>query len=346
MALDLGQAAAPWRAVRAGNAARYLRAFVFAGIGTVLLIRVYLGMTGYPKLGGGNLHIAHMLWGGLLMVVAIGAATILYGRSARFAAAVVGGVGFGLFVDEVGKFITQDNDYFYRPAASIIYLVFAILLLLDRRWRNRAVPTRDQRRADAVDLALGGIVVGVTERQRADAIRSVGVPDDELDRAVLHLLEALPARDETAGRPWWRRPADWAGATRDRLAQRQWAINVAAGWIIAQPVLFPVIGVAIDAGRLETGPTVVAVLVTLVMTALGIAGAYRLRRDRAAAMRWFGLALSIDLMVGQVFKFTLNQFAAVPALAVDLLLLSIVNAAQLAAANPAEGSPRADIGGA
>ncbi|NUO55620.1 MAG: hypothetical protein HOV78_03100, partial [Hamadaea sp.] len=103
MALDLGQAVARWRAVRAGDATRYLRAFALAGIGTVLLIRVYLGMTGYPKLGSGNLHIAHVLWGGLLMAVAVGAATIFYGRSARFAAAVVGGVGFGLFLDEVGK---------------------------------------------------------------------------------------------------------------------------------------------------------------------------------------------------------------------------------------------------
>ncbi|WP_157546712.1 hypothetical protein [Hamadaea tsunoensis] len=331
MALDLSRAAAPWRAARAGNAARYLRAFVLAGIGTVLLIRAYLGMTGYPRLGVGGLHVAHVLWGGLLMGAAIGAATILYGRPARFAAAVVGGVGFGLFLDEVGKFLTQNNDYFYRPAASIIYLVFALLLLLGRRLRNRTAPTRSQRRADALDMALGGIVFGVTAHQRADAIRSIGVPENELDRAVLHLLEALPPGEETAGRPW-RRVADWARTTRDRLARRRWPIRAAAGWIIAQPVLFLVIGAIVDGGRRrETGPAIVAVLVAVVMTALGIAGSIRLRRDRAAALRWFGIALSIDLIVGQVFKFTLSQFGAVPALAADLLLLSIVNAAQAAA---------------
>src|SRR5690348_8702951 len=102
---DLSQAAVPLKALRAGNAARYLRAFAFAGIGTVLLTRAYLGVTGYPRLGEGSLHIAHVLWGGLLMVVAIGLATVLYGHTARVTGAIVGGVGFGLFLDEVGKFL-------------------------------------------------------------------------------------------------------------------------------------------------------------------------------------------------------------------------------------------------
>ncbi len=39
-----------------------------------------------PELGGHGLHIAHLLWG-------------------------------GFFIDELGKFITQDNDYFFKPAA-------------------------------------------------------------------------------------------------------------------------------------------------------------------------------------------------------------------------------------
>ena len=32
--------------------------------------RWYLQATGYPQVGGGELHIAHMLWGGFLLVVA------------------------------------------------------------------------------------------------------------------------------------------------------------------------------------------------------------------------------------------------------------------------------------
>ena len=45
--------------------------FLVAGVASILAIRVYLILTGYPQLGGGGLHIAHMLWGGLLMLVAL-----------------------------------------------------------------------------------------------------------------------------------------------------------------------------------------------------------------------------------------------------------------------------------
>ena len=333
---DLGEAAVPLRAVRAGNAARYLRAFVLSGIGTVLLIRAYLGATGYPRLGTGGLHIAHVLWGGVLMVVAIGLATVLYGHTVRLAAAIVGGVGFGLFLDEVGKFLTVDNNYFYRPAASIIYLVFVLLVVLDRWLWSPAPPSPLRRRADAVDVALGGVVFGVTARQRAHAIRSVGAPESELDRAVVQLLAALPEREETAVRPWYHL-VDRVREARDRIARRRWPVRAAAGWIIAQPLLFLVVGAIIDGGHhREGGAAVAAVLTTVVTTVLGIVGAIRLRRDRAAALRLFGLALTIDLLVGQVFKFTLDQFGAVPALVVNLLLLSMVNAARVAARSEAQ----------
>ena len=45
---------------------------LIAAVATVLVIRTQLWLTNYPQLGGGGLHIAHLLWGGLFMLLAIG----------------------------------------------------------------------------------------------------------------------------------------------------------------------------------------------------------------------------------------------------------------------------------
>ena len=56
------------RNVRTGE---HLTTFVVSGVSTVLITRLILGLSGYPQIGGKGLHIAHVLPGGLLMLVAI-----------------------------------------------------------------------------------------------------------------------------------------------------------------------------------------------------------------------------------------------------------------------------------
>ncbi len=51
-------------------------------------------------------------------------------RWAYTAGALSAGVGVGLFIDEVGKFITQSNDYFFPAAAPIIYAFFLLTVML------------------------------------------------------------------------------------------------------------------------------------------------------------------------------------------------------------------------
>jgi hypothetical protein len=57
---------------------------------------------------------------------------LLLQRPPLFFCANVGGIGFGLFIDEVGKFVTQDNNYFYKPAFGIMYVLFLAIWLVGR----------------------------------------------------------------------------------------------------------------------------------------------------------------------------------------------------------------------
>jgi hypothetical protein len=103
---------------------------------SVSLTRMFLELTGYPQLGDAELHIAHVLWGGLLLFVAALLPLIYANRWVYDVSAVLAGIGVGLFIDEVGKFITQANDYFYPAAAPIVYAVFLLTVLLFMRVRN------------------------------------------------------------------------------------------------------------------------------------------------------------------------------------------------------------------
>ena len=116
--------------VERDEAQTYLLLSLVAFGSTVILVRLFLQLTGYPQIASGTLHIAHLLWGGLCLFAAVLLVLIWDNPGALRIAAVLSGIGIGLFIDEVGKFITQTNDYFFPPAAPIIYGFFLVTVFL------------------------------------------------------------------------------------------------------------------------------------------------------------------------------------------------------------------------
>jgi hypothetical protein len=102
--------------------------------------RLFLEIANYPQIGSGGLHIAHVLWGGLLLFIASLLPLLLANRWVYPLGAVLAGAGVGLFIDEVGKFITSNNDYFYPAAAPIIYAFFLLVVLIYTRVRHEPPP--------------------------------------------------------------------------------------------------------------------------------------------------------------------------------------------------------------
>ena len=102
-------------------AERYILLLLISFALSLSFTRLFLEITGYPQIGNSELHFAHVLWGGLIWFSGSLLPLIFANRRAFDLSAILTGIGFGLFIDEVGKFITSSNNYFYPSAAPIIY---------------------------------------------------------------------------------------------------------------------------------------------------------------------------------------------------------------------------------
>ncbi len=141
------------KAVRREGAPRYLLITLLSFAASVGLTRLFLELAGYPQLGNAELHIAHVLWGGLFLFVASVLPLIFANRWVYVLGSLCAGLGVGLFIDEVGKFITQTNNYFHPAAAPIFYAFFLITVLVYLQVRR--APERDGR--DELYGAIDGL---------------------------------------------------------------------------------------------------------------------------------------------------------------------------------------------
>jgi hypothetical protein len=188
------------RPVRRESAETYLLVTLLSFAASVALTRLFLELAGYPQLGNSQLHIAHVLWGGLLLFVASLLPLVFANRWVYTVGAVAAGVGVGLFIDEVGKFITQNNDYFHPTAAPIIYAVFLLTVLLYLRVRRpRARDTRAElyRAFDALQEVLDHDLEPQERAELEACLGRVAGQSDHPDMARLAegLLKFLASED-------------------------------------------------------------------------------------------------------------------------------------------------------
>ncbi|WP_194925142.1 hypothetical protein [Catenulispora pinisilvae] len=318
------------RRLRLADGAGRLRLMALAGIATVLITRAYLAATGYPRIGGGGIHIGHVVWGGLLMIAALTVALVWAGERARVWTALLGGVGIGLFVDEVGKYLTTTNDYFYRPAAAIIYLVFAALLVVASLLGRDTVADAGEeatRLAGAAQIAAGGLVSGLTSDERERAARLLdGCPAPDGD-AVLRLLDLARVREPSVLVRVTASVRRWAY----RVAELRWSEAVAYTLLVLSRVIVAIIFIAqaltetphsTDNASITASAVTRGVSAVLVVAALAL----RLRGRKLASYQLAKTALLLDLLVTEIFNFHDSQFGAtaeLPQLLVGFAFFSI-----------------------
>ena len=321
--------------------AELIDTFLVSAVATVLIIRIFLEATGYPQLGGNGLHIAHVLWGGLGMLVAIVLLLLFLSSSTRLIAALVGGAGFGAFIDELGKFVTSDNDYFFKPTAALVYALFVVLFLATREVRRFRALSPEESLVNAVELAKKVAIGTLTADERDRALELV----DRADQT--HPLVA-PLREtfRSAGlAPVEFARVRWVSSAGSRryaaIVSSRWFRRVIAAIFILAGVVFllsTTATAALIAGSLlgfnearaaldeEAGGSTIASLIqaiaTVVAGVLIVKGVFALRRSRIRAYRAFELAILVDLLLAQPLAFLDTGFGAAVDVFIDLALLA------------------------
>jgi hypothetical protein len=335
---------APRQDIRDSQALARFEFFLGTAIATVLIVRSALAATGYPQVGGNGLHVAHVLYGGLLMGAAIATVEILPGTRARLHAAFIGGIGFGLFIDEVGKFLTKDVNYFFRPAVAIIYAVFVTFYVVVREIVLRRPMTEQRRIAIAAvaagDLALGqldsagqqhalSLLDGVTASPLADGIRGCLTGDSAQVRAQ---TAATKVRERllTVARRAVDHPAFVPGL---------WVLFVLQALGMAGQLLLVILRPDIGLGR----GSHVTDLGTEISTA--ISGLYALwgvwlmhRGDIQGAMRVLYRSALVTLLFTQVFVFVRYEWSGLIGFVAQAIVLGALRLAIHAGAHHV-GSP-------
>lgn len=317
------------RLLRRGEAGALVEAFVVVGILTILVTRAYLYATGYPQIGGATLHIAHSLWGGLGMVIALAVVFAFLGARPRMVAVVVGGVGFGLFLDEVGKFVTKTNDYFFHTAVAIMYVVIVALLLVNRWIHDRREQSSSEALVNAISVAAEGLASGLTPHQRAQARRQLsratdaGADPDVVDSVEVLLSRCAPDRagrlDTVAARlrRRWSRLVDGPRAL--------WVCAIALALFSTAGMVHALVTLADDLhGGTGTNITTIGQLcgssAAFMLCWMGIA---RLRSGRIWPVRMLRVAALVTILLTEVFNFVAEEFGALINAAVGLCALVV-----------------------
>jgi len=331
-----------------------LQRFFVTSAATFIGVRIFLALTGYPQLGGHGLHVAHLLWGGLLMMASLVVLFAFIGRDLRLVWVVAAGIGWGLFIDELGKFITSDVNYFYKPAVPLIYATFVLLYIVFREIIQATKTTDRGRVARAMEIAQTGIMRGLTEgdRQRLDELLATAGPD----QPIAQMLRALVDNQETVLNGKTRQVVlvERLGDAYRKISQSKVFVTIviliAVGAAATQfaELASEIVrsGLYSKSHNARSWFNVLKGASTFLSTGFILLGAFQVRRSRIKGLRLMQTGILIGLLLCQVFAFYTLQILALWGLAYHLIALAVVNYAltqEIALAEERGAHPTAPI---
>ena len=344
-----------YSSIRNISAPELVELFLVGAVAAVLGVRWYLALAGYPPIGGIGPHTAPLLGGGLLMLIALLLLFAMPGRAMPRIAALLGGIGCGAFMDELGRFITADYNYFYEPPLGLIYVAFIGIFLGLRGILVHARLTPEAALANALTLLAAASGGRPDAGSRREILRLLARTDttNPLVTALDAYVRVIDAAPDSGGMGWY-------FSVRSRLAQ--WYRGVAPHPLFCAGLLallglyalahfgmavYFAVSDAVAVLNFNVQAQLASSFVAAALTAYGIS---QFRRYRWDACRALTRATLLNILVTQVFAFRDAPLAALVGLAVGLLIYAALRymteqEAQLTYDNDRAAAIDADLAG-
>jgi hypothetical protein len=334
--------------IKRSSASDYLLLFLVSAATSVLLTRLYLFLTAYPQITKGYIHLAHAIFGGALLSISNILLLTYHGRRARQASAVIAGLGFGQFIDELGKFITLDNNYFYQPVPMLIYICF-IALFFVYRYLDEYTPLQPREIMYEVIERFEDIAEGrffpQTKRKVEQWLEKLLEDSEEtyhsFAKGTLLTIASMPLTTRHKDKKYVRRiKSSWKWLEEFTAERRPifyfllclfllYIVNTLLSTSSLMRIIFQRdfhrISHMADT-RYEWAMVIGQVLSQVIAALFMIRGfIFLVRRHRARALHLFRNGLAVNILVTQVFNFYFKQFYASYELLFMLTLFLVIH---------------------
>lgn len=312
--------------IRYSEAGDLLEIFLVSAVVSLISIRVYLSLTGFPQIGVGDFHIAHMLWGGFGMMIALLSMFVLLNNEIKYFSAIIGGIGFGAFIDELGKFITADNNYFFQPTVALIYVIFVLIFLLARFFENNQKMTNKEYIINTLEIVKDIFSHDFDSDDKKKALKFLQKLDSK-DPFIkdLHRLIKRVRIDEDDASDILKKLKHFLHKLYLEVVQKKWfklvffLVFIASG-IYSLARGFYYFGWEQNLSFWANGYIFSAAFSGLLI----VIGLATMRRSRLSGYLWFKRGVLVSIFLTQFFLFYKNQMSAVIGLGESLCFLLII----------------------
>ena len=264
------------------------------------------------------------------MMVAIILLLSFLSKQAKYVASIIGGLGFGVFIDELGKLITHDNNYFFKPTFALIYIIFILMFLGIRAIEKNIKAAEKDYTINALEVIKEVVLHDLDEIEKKRAL--VYLEKSNKGDVVVKALKTLLISTRTVESIDLSIPTKIRRLLQEKyvkyIRQKRFAKKVSNFFVV-----YAIIGLVVIAyyytvfygGNIHLNMNfwdwglLLSPIVSGILVLLGFM--YRKRRGNLFAYSKYKQAVLITIFIGQFFLFYKLQLIALFGLTVNITVL-------------------------